>query len=84
MREWPALVMGPRRCVSPELYRGARGRDRLRADARGGGARLVDGGEEGGGGDGADAGDRAQARHRGILDGEVSGSWRRSTLSAWF
>ncbi len=32
---------------------------------------VVDGGEEGGGGDGADAGDRAQARHAGILDGEV-------------
>ena len=32
---------------------------------------IVDGGEEGGGGDGADAGDGAQARHPGILDGEV-------------
>jgi hypothetical protein len=32
---------------------------------------VVDGGEEGGGGDGADAGDRAQARHAGILDGEL-------------
>ena len=33
--------------------------------------RIVDGGEEGGGGDGADAGDGAQALHAGILDGEV-------------
>jgi len=33
--------------------------------------RVVDRGEEGGRGDGADAGDRAQARHAGILDGEV-------------
>ena len=32
---------------------------------------IVDGGEEGGGGDGADAGDGTQARHAGILDGEV-------------
>ena len=32
---------------------------------------VVDGGEEGVGGDGADAGDRAQPRHAGILDGEV-------------
>ena len=32
---------------------------------------IVDGGEEGGGGDGADAGDRAQARHARILNGEV-------------
>jgi hypothetical protein len=31
---------------------------------------IIDGGEEGGGGDGADAGDGAQARHAGILDGE--------------
>jgi hypothetical protein len=32
---------------------------------------VVDGGEEGGGGDGADTGDEAQARHTRILDGEV-------------
>ena len=32
---------------------------------------IIDGGEEGGGGDGADAGDGAQARHARILDGEV-------------
>ncbi len=32
---------------------------------------IVDRGEEGGGGDGADAGDGAQARHGGVLDGEV-------------
>jgi hypothetical protein len=32
---------------------------------------IVDRGEEGGGGDGADAGDGAQARHARILDGEV-------------
>src|SRR5712691_3079753 len=32
---------------------------------------VVDGGEEGGGGDGADAGDRAQPWHAGILDREV-------------
>ena len=32
---------------------------------------IIDGGEEGGGGDGADAGDGAQARHAGVLDGEV-------------
>ena len=32
---------------------------------------VVDGGEEGGGGDGADAGDRAPARHAGILDREM-------------
>ena len=32
---------------------------------------IVDGGEEGGGGDGADAGDGAQTRHARILDGEV-------------
>ena len=33
--------------------------------------RVVDRSEEGRRGDGADAGDRAQARHAGILDGEV-------------
>jgi hypothetical protein len=33
--------------------------------------RVVDRGDEGGGGDGADVGDRAQARHARILDGEV-------------
>ena len=32
---------------------------------------IVDRGDEGGGGDGPDAGDRAQARHAGILDGQV-------------
>jgi len=32
---------------------------------------VVDGGEEGGCGDGADAGDGAQPRNAGILDGEV-------------
>ena len=32
---------------------------------------IVDGGEEGGGGDGANAGDGAQARYARILDGEV-------------
>ena len=32
---------------------------------------VVDGGEEGGRGDGTDAGDGAQPRHAGILDGEV-------------
>ena len=33
--------------------------------------RVVDRSDEGGRGDGADAGDRAQPRHAGILDGEV-------------
>ena len=32
---------------------------------------IIDGGEEGGGGNGADAGDGAQAQHARILDGEV-------------
>jgi hypothetical protein len=32
---------------------------------------IVDRGDTGGRGDGADAGDRAQPRHAGILDGEV-------------
>ena len=32
---------------------------------------VVEGGEEGGGGDGAHAGDGAQARHARILEGEV-------------
>ena len=40
---------------------------------------IIDGGEEGGGGDGADAGDGAQARHARILDGEVFDRGRRST-----
>ena len=43
---------------------------------------IVDGGEEGGGGDGADAGDGAQARHARILDGEVLDRARRSTRAA--
>ncbi len=43
---------------------------------------IIDGGEEGGGGDGADAGDGAQARHAGSLDGGAARSWRRSSLAA--
>ena len=35
-REWPAVVIAPRRCVSPELYFRTPGRGRLRADARAG------------------------------------------------
>src|SRR5262245_30129819 len=46
-------------------------RGRLRADARGEALGIINGGEEGGGGDGADAGSRAQTQHAGILDGEV-------------
>jgi hypothetical protein len=40
---------------------------------------IVDRREEGRAGDGADAGDGAQARHARILDGEMLGSARRST-----
>ena len=50
---------------------------------------VVDRREEGGGGDGADAGDGAQARHAGILDGEVldrsseyASCWLRGRMTA--
>ena len=64
-------MIAPRRCVSPELYSGHQaevGFELMRvAEALG----IIDGGEEGGGGDGADAGDGAQPQHARILDGEV-------------